>query len=307
MVISKDKTDLNLGILDPLQTLCSVVARVLPLLVSHDPSPQLSSLVIVVLLSFVPVMACSANNVVVDLIRSLRNVWSELVSEAVRCVLLIPSMICINSHWAVKGERRIGFGHEWTVDGDLVEVDSNAMVLCIAVEEHAELEKGIRRVFDTRNHAAGRESRLLDVSVEVLGVLIKNEATKLLHGELISGPNLGDVEGIEAEFIGVSLLRLHDLNLGRPFDLLATLNGFPEISFGVVRILTTHLNGFLVCELLLTVLCDEVILDVDEFTVLVDPFESVTAVAVVKAPTNGSSVITEEHEAGVVSLGSVGE
>lgn len=52
---------------------------------------------------------------------------------------------------------------------------------------------------------------------------------------------------------------------------------------------------------------DKVVLDVDKFASLVDPFEGMAAISVIKAPALGSSVIAEEHEAGVVGLRGVGE
>lgn len=52
---------------------------------------------------------------------------------------------------------------------------------------------------------------------------------------------------------------------------------------------------------------NEVILDIDELSICVDPFERVAAVAMVEAPSLGCTVITEEHESGVISLWGVGE
>jgi len=40
-----------------------------------------------------------------------------------------------------------------TVDRNLLQVDTNTVVLSIAVEEHAELKKWVGAVLDTRNHA----------------------------------------------------------------------------------------------------------------------------------------------------------
>jgi hypothetical protein len=52
---------------------------------------------------------------------------------------------------------------------------------------------------------------------------------------------------------------------------------------------------------------DEVILDVHETPLLVHPLECVAAVAVVEAPALRGAVVAEEHEAGVVGFGGVGE
>ena len=143
--------------------------------------------------------------------------------------------------------------------------------------------------------------------MEVLGVLVEHESSELLHEELRSRPNLGNIKRIEYKFIRISLSRIHDLNMRSPLNLFALLNSLPEISLGVVGIFTAHLHSFTVCELLLAVLGDEVVLDVDKLSVGVNPFEGVAAVAVVEAPAVGSAMVAEEHEACMVGFGGVGE
>ena len=143
--------------------------------------------------------------------------------------------------------------------------------------------------------------------MEILGVLVQDEATKFLHGELRPGPDLGDIEGVEAEFVRISIFGLHNLDLGSPLDLLSSLDCFPEVALGIVRILTTHLCSLFLCELLLTMLRNEVVLDVDKFALSIDPLESVASIAVVKPPSLGSTVITEKHQTCVISLRSAAE
>lgn len=99
----------------------------------------------------------------------------------------------------------------------------------VAVEPHAVLEKRVGRVFDTRNHGARREGRLFDITVVVLWVLVQDQTTDLVHGEVTTRPDLGDIEGVEAELQWVGLFRLHDLYLGCPFDLLSVLNPGSEV------------------------------------------------------------------------------
>jgi hypothetical protein len=118
---------------------------------------------------------------------------------------------------------------------------------------------------------------------------------------------MGDVEGVKSEFLWIGVLRLHNLNHSCPFNLFALLDRLPQITLGVVRILTTHARGFLLSELLLTVLGDEMILDVDELALGIDPLEGVAAIAVFVAPALGGAVITEEHETGMVAFGRVGK
>jgi hypothetical protein len=44
------------------------------------------------------------------------------------------------------------------------------------------------------------------------------------------------------------------------------------------------------------------VLDVDKFALSIDPLEGVASVSVVKPPSLGSAVITEEHQTSMVSL-----
>jgi hypothetical protein len=70
----------------------------------------------------------------------LRQCLVELMRKAVGGILLVTSVVGIHSHLTVKIETRVRAGHEWTVDGHLMKVDANPMILRIAVEEHAELK-----------------------------------------------------------------------------------------------------------------------------------------------------------------------
>jgi hypothetical protein len=138
--------------------------------------------------------------------------------------------------------------------------------------------------------------------MEVLGVFVQDKTTKFLHRKLRPRPDLGNIEGVEAEFVRISIFGLHNLDLSCPLDLLSSLNCFPEVALGVVRILTTHLCSLFLCKLLLTVLRNEMVLDVDKFALSIDPLEGVASVAVVKPPSLGSAMITEEHQTSMVSL-----
>lgn len=54
-----------------------------------------------------------------------------------------------------------------------MQVNANAVVLRVAVEEHPELEEGVRTVFDSGDHASWREGCLLDISVVIFGVFVE--------------------------------------------------------------------------------------------------------------------------------------
>jgi hypothetical protein len=107
----------------------------------------------------------------------------------------------------------------------------------ITVEPHSVLEKRIGRVFDTGRHGTGREGGLLDIAVVVLRVLVQDQTTDLVHGKVATRPNLGYVEGVEAELERVGLFGLHDLHLSCPLNLLSVLNCLPQLLLGVVWVL----------------------------------------------------------------------
>jgi hypothetical protein len=95
---------------------------------------------------------------------------------------------------------------------------------------------------------------------------------------------------------------LHDLNAGGPLYLFSLFDTLPKFSLGVIRILPTDLDGLIGCELVLTVLGQEVILDVDKLSLLVDPLESMAPITVIVTPSLGSTMVTEEHHAGMVGF-----
>lgn len=176
--------------------------------------------------------------------------------------------------------------HTW----DLVQVDADAVVLRVSVEEHTKLQQRIRTVFDTGDHAAGRECCLLDISVEILGILVQDHAAEVMHlilsvhqlhlfrrfflgayGELISGPDFGNIERVKAEYIDVCVRWLHDLDLCVPYNLFSILDGFPEFLLRIIGILARDPDRFWTGELLLSVFGNEMVFDINELALLVDP------------------------------------
>ena len=76
-------------------------------------------------------------------VRRLSSVRAELVDEAIWGVLRIACVIGVDSHWAIEVDRGVRLGHEWTIHWNLMEIHTNAMVLSVAVEEHAELQERV--------------------------------------------------------------------------------------------------------------------------------------------------------------------
>ena len=64
---------------------------------------------------------------------------------------------------------------------------------------------------------------------------------------------------------------MHDLDICFPDHLFAILNMLPQLLLAVVGVLARRADGFGLGELLLSVLCQEVVFDVDKLALLVDP------------------------------------
>jgi len=91
------------------------------------------------------------------------------------------------------------------------------------------------------------------------------------YRELSSWPDLGHIEGVESQFGRVRVFSLHDLDLGCPFLLFTPLHLLPKLLLGIVWILSRDANGFWLGELLLAMLGDEVVLDVNELALRINP------------------------------------
>src|SRR5882757_419998 len=107
--------------------------EIVALAIRHISCVQFSCLIVVREFSFVMIVAFPRDDVIGDHVRGFSSVWTELVLERVGHVLRVPGMIGIVTLLSVKVERTKGTGHEWTVDGNLMQVHTNPMVLCVTV------------------------------------------------------------------------------------------------------------------------------------------------------------------------------
>lgn len=88
--------------------------------------------------------------------------------------------------------------HKGTINRDVMQVYADAVILCISIEEHAELEQWVRGVLNTRYHTAWRKGGLFYVSVKILRVFIQHKLAKLLRRKLLSRLGLSNVKWIKA-------------------------------------------------------------------------------------------------------------
>jgi hypothetical protein len=131
-------------VVDVAQHLGRVGVQVGALLVAHDALVQLTGLIVLAELALVPVVGLARDDVVGDLVRCFGDVRAEFVLEGVGGVLLAAAVVGVDAHGAVRVDAAEGTRHEGAVDGDLVQVDADAVVLGVAVEPAAVLQEGRR-------------------------------------------------------------------------------------------------------------------------------------------------------------------
>ncbi len=56
---------------------------------------------------------------------------------------------------------------------------------------------------DSSTPGTWREGSLLNVAMEVLWVLVEHVAAIVMHWELLSWPDLGDIERVETQLLGI--------------------------------------------------------------------------------------------------------
>ena len=91
------------------------------------------------------------------------------------------------------------------------------------------------------------------------------------YWELRPGPDFGYIERLKPHLFCVSALGLDNLDIRLPHHLLSVFDGIPELLLGIVWVLARDPGCLGLTKLLLPMLGQEVILDVDEFAVFVDP------------------------------------
>ena len=174
-------TYLNDGKSDMRHHLRGILMQMLPRRIIHDTLVEFGGLRILALLAFMRIVTLPRHDVVGHLIRRLGGIGTECMLEAVGYVRLVSSMVRIAAQGAVKIEALVLSGHEGAVDGDLVQINTDAVVLRVAVEEHAELKEWVGRILDTWHQAARGKSGLFYVAVIVLRVFVQHETAELVH------------------------------------------------------------------------------------------------------------------------------
>ncbi len=133
------------------------------------------------------------------------------------------------------------------VDGDLVEVrPAEPRDLRIHIRVDAAREQRIVGEIEPGHDVRGAERHLLGLGEEVVGIAIEHHAADGPHRHQLLGHDLGGIEHVEAELVG--LLFGEYLQAQLPLRIGARLDGFPQVAAMKVRIGARDLHGLIPVE-----------------------------------------------------------
>lgn len=192
------------------------------------------------------------------------------------------------------------------VGGKLLVVGTDAVAVGIGVGEETRLQDRVGRGLNARRHVSRIESDLLDLGEVVLHVLVQEELADLAERELLLGPDVGQVEDVDAlllpELLG--LLGGHGLPADVPARVVLALNSIVQV---LLRVIGAVVGRILLGDEGSALLALHVHLAVDPVAVLVDELQCVAGVAVHLAPAVGDTAVTHEDHDLVDRLGVLGE
>ena len=140
-----------------------------------------------------------------------------------------------------------------------------------------------------------REGDLLDFRKVVLDVPGEGELAKWSQWDLALWPDLGQVENVPAELLG--LLRREDLNVDGPGWVVSPVDGVEEIFSVPVWVLRRHLASFGIVEGLVALISLQVYLDIVESSIRLSELVGVARVTVhVSVGVWGTTVTEEGHD-----------
>jgi hypothetical protein len=192
------------------------------------------------------------------------------------------------------------------VGGELLVVGTDAVTVGVGVGEEARLQDGVGRGLNARRHVGRVESDLLDLGEVVLHVLVQEELADLAERELLLGPNVGQVEDVDAllfpELLG--LLGGHGLPADVPTRVILALNGIVKV---LLRVVGAVVGGILLGDEGSALLALHVHLAVNPVAILVDKLQCVAGIAVHLAPAVRDTTVTHENHDLVDRLWVLGE
>lgn len=116
---------------------------------------------------------------------------------------------------------------------------AQSVTMGVGVGEDTSLEHLVHGGFNSRNEVTWTEGALLHILEVVFGVLVEHQPTHILDGVVGVWPHLSHVEDVP--LVLVTICFRHHLDLHRPGKLTTLLDGFKEITLGVICVDTFNL------------------------------------------------------------------
>lgn len=214
--------------------------------------------------------------------------------------------LVVERHVAVALEVGHAVGSAAAVDGELLVINADAMAVGVRVGEEAGLEDGVCRGLDAGKHMGGIECYLFDFGEVILGVLVELEKTDFAEGELLLGPDVGQIKDINflvlPEIFG--FFGGHGLEGDGPGGVFLALDGFVEVLCVVVwRIIV----GVFLRDEFDALIRLHVHLGIDPVTGLVNQLQGVPTVTVHVAVAVRNATVAHQDEDLMNRLGVLGK
>ena len=119
---------------------------------------------------------------------------------------------------------------------------AQACDLCIDIGMNATVQQRVIAEVDSRHDVGGAKGDLLRFGEEIVGIAVEHHPPNRFHGNQFFRNELGGIQDIEAEFLGVCFRKY--LHAQFPFGIVARLDRFPEVATVKVRVCAHDFHRF---------------------------------------------------------------
>ena len=171
-------------------------------------------------------------------------------------------------------------------------IDAQSIALRIAVGEQPRLQHLVGGEADAGHDVGGIECRLLYFGKVIVGIAVEFHDTDFDQGVVLVRPHLGQVEGMVGRFCCV--LFGHDLDVERPFRIVAVLDARVEILLMAFAIFADDRFGLGIAQILDALLGPQMEFHSVAFVSCVDEAEGMGSEAVHVAISSGQAALAHD-------------
>ena len=255
----------------------------------HDLSEESSGLLEIIIRVLVRVSASESGHSELTLL--LAGVLNGAIMR-VRLIVRSTAAVAVDSSGAIS---LIGGNSSSVraVNGDLVVVGTESVSVGIGVREESSLEHFISRGRNARNNVGWGKSRLLYLSKVVLGVLVEDDFADGDKRVVLVRDNLCNIKDVI--LVLLTLLLGNELNIPGPRREVALLDVLEEVLSGIILASCRKLTSLFGGKVLNPLVGLEVILDIVNLTLVINPLVGVRTVAVHVSVSIGGTAVREKN------------